>query len=312
MIKEIQFQNDYNAQKDANRTGAYVSLRYDTNNKTLYLTDKFRGEIKNIEIIGTTNNQTKNYIEVENLKDTIINLLNTDNTFKQYLISNLNNYNNSLTFKTISDSANIAITHNNLSAANAKIKLNYSKNNGNWTKYNIGDVINLNREDTIAFSGNLSGTEFFGVNGSNCYFIMTGSIQAVGNVMSLLNFTDNLKEAGLRNLFSGCTSLTKASIFSETTFYNYSYLEMFKGCTNLTEIQLPFSKLYGTKSLSAIFEGCSSLNKIEVNFINWGNNYTTNWVNGVAQSGTFIKPIDLPEEYGVDRIPQGWTVVNKN
>ena len=66
-------------------------------------------------------------------------------------------------------------------------------------------------------------------------------------------------------------------------------------------------------ALTLTFSGCSALNRIEVDFTSWGNiaTATQNWVQNVAESGTFIKPAALPEEYGVDRIPTGWTVVNK-
>lgn len=66
-------------------------------------------------------------------------------------------------------------------------------------------------------------------------------------------------------------------------------------------------------ALNLAFNGCSALTRIEVDFTSWGNiaTATQNWVSGVAASGTFIKPAALPEEYGADRIPAGWTVVNK-
>ena len=32
------------------------------------------------------------------------------------------------------------------------------------------------------------------------------------------------------------------------------------------------------------------------------------WVDGVAPTGTFVCPKALPEEYGPQRIPQGWRV----
>lgn len=65
-------------------------------------------------------------------------------------------------------------------------------------------------------------------------------------------------------------------------------------------------------ALNLTFSGCSALNQIEVDFTSWGTaTATQNWVQNVAESGTFIKPTALPEEYGADRIPTGWTVVNK-
>lgn len=54
---------------------------------------------------------------------------------------------------------------------------------------------------------------------------------------------------------------------------------------------------------------------IKVGFKSWldedrfgKNELTTNWVEGVAENGTFVCPKELPIEYGVSRIPKGWTV----
>ena len=57
---------------------------------------------------------------------------------------------------------------------------------------------------------------------------------------------------------------------------------------------------------------CTNLNSIDVNFSDWTKSYPTNgWLSGVSSSGTFTCPADLPEEFGGDRIPNGWTVVRK-
>ena len=66
-----------------------------------------------------------------------------------------------------------------------------------------------------------------------------------------------------------------------------------------------------------MFYGCTSLNSINVNFSSWdipGVSYasaTYDWVYNVSSSGTFTCPAGLPEEFGSDRIPSGWTVVRK-
>ena len=62
-----------------------------------------------------------------------------------------------------------------------------------------------------------------------------------------------------------------------------------------------------------MFYGCSKLVSIEVSFASWtqATSQTDSWVNGVASSGTFTKPTALAPEYGISRIPTGWTVVNK-
>lgn len=56
-----------------------------------------------------------------------------------------------------------------------------------------------------------------------------------------------------------------------------------------------------------MFKGCTSLNNISVKFTEWNSDATTNWVDGVASTGTFVCPNMLPDERGVSRIPEGWT-----
>ena len=67
-----------------------------------------------------------------------------------------------------------------------------------------------------------------------------------------------------------------------------------------------------------MFSGCTSLNSINVNFSAWNppdatyaSGATYDWVYNVSSSGTFTCPAGLPEEFGSDRIPSGWTVVRK-
>ncbi len=119
-------------------------------------------------------------------------------------------------------------------------------------------------------------------------------------------------------MFSGCTSLTNAPNLPATTLEWNCYEEMFSGCTNLTKApNLPASKLAGSyltgSSLTGscyggMFSGCTNLSEISVDFTKWGLGHTDFWVENVAPTGTFYCPKELPLEYGVDRIPEGWTV----
>ena len=92
-------------------------------------------------------------------------------------------------------------------------------------------------------------------------------------------------------MFSGCVSLSTAPTLSARILEQYCYYGMFDGCTNL--------------------------NSIEVKFINWRFQYatTTNWVRGVAETGTFTCPSDLGTDSNIAKdashCPEGWTVINK-
>ena len=88
-------------------------------------------------------------------------------------------------------------------------------------------------------------------------------------------------------MFKGCTSLVTAPILLATTLADFCYGNMFNGCTSLNYIKAMFT----TKPSSS---------------------YTSNWVNGVASSGTFVKNSAATWNVtGVNGVPSGWTVVTE-
>ena len=111
-------------------------------------------------------------------------------------------------------------------------------------------------------------------------------------------------------MFSGCTSLTTAPELPATTLTNYCYNNMFYGCTGLTTApELPATTLV-SNCYSNMFRNCSRLNYIKAMFIELTpTNATSNWVNGVASTGTFVKNSAATWNVtGVSGIPTGWTV----
>ena len=111
------------------------------------------------------------------------------------------------------------------------------------------------------------------------------------------------------SMFIDCTGLTSAPELPATTLSSSCYRSMFSGCTGLTSApELPATTLV-RNSYTRMFGGCTNLSLIKVSFTVWGAQ-TNSWVSDVSPTGTFYKSSSLPEEYGVNRIPTGWTVVN--
>ena len=116
-------------------------------------------------------------------------------------------------------------------------------------------------------------------------------------------------------MFYGCTSLTTAPELPATNLvpgstYAGVYSNMFGGCTSLTTApELPATTLT-SRCYLYMFRGCTSLNSITCLATDISaNGCTTNWVDGVASSGTFIKaPSMTGWTTGVNGIPSGWTV----
>ena len=111
-------------------------------------------------------------------------------------------------------------------------------------------------------------------------------------------------------LFDGCSSLTTAPELPATTLGNYCYSSMFRYCSSLTTApELPATTL-ASGCYYSMFRYCSSLNSITVyaNDIS-ASNCTSNWLSGVASSGTFHNLGTAIYPTGPTGIPSGWTEV---
>ena len=85
-------------------------------------------------------------------------------------------------------------------------------------------------------------------------------------------------------MFNSCTSLTTAPELTATTLAYSCYARMFYGCTSLSTIT------------------CLAID-ISASYC------TENWVNGVADIGTFKKHSNMSSwTTGVNGIPSGWAV----
>lgn len=110
-------------------------------------------------------------------------------------------------------------------------------------------------------------------------------------------------------MFTGCTSLTQAPELPATELSEGCYYGMFNGCASLTQApELHNTDVRADSCCNRMFDGCSNLSLIKVNFTEW-TRWTRAWVSGVAPTGTFVCPKSLAEEYGENRIPEGWRMV---
>lgn len=120
------------------------------------------------------------------------------------------------------------------------------------------------------------------------------------------------------SMFNGCTNLLTAPVLPATTLTYECYSGMFSGCTSLTTAPvLPATTLVDS-CYSSMFNGCTSLTSITCLATEFNNDYTginnnltdgcSDWVDGVAVSGTFTKSNGATWTTGTSGIPSGWTV----
>ena len=143
-----------------------------------------------------------------------------------------------------------------------------------------------------------------------CYQNMFGNCTSLTTAPELPATT--LSVRCYQQMFSGCYSLTTAPELPATTLDTGCYNEMFYDCRNLIDApELPATTL-ANNCYQGMFQGCTSLNYIKCLATNVTSTYyTSNWVNNVASSGTFVKNENTTGwTTGNSGIPTGWTVID--
>ena len=146
---------------------------------------------------------------------------------------------------------------------------------------------------------------------TNCYYAMFEGCTGLTTAPALP--ATILATGCYIGMFQYCTGLTTAPALPATTLATNCYQYMFYDCTGLTTAPALPATTLAANCYQYMFYGCTKLSSIEVSFTSWtqATNQTMNWVKGITSSGTFTKPTALATEYGEDKIPTGWTVINK-
>ena len=123
-----------------------------------------------------------------------------------------------------------------------------------------------------------------------------------------------LAEGCCLDMFKGCTSLTTVpATLPATTLANNCYQRMFSGCSSLTNAPVLPAPTLTNACYCQMFFQCSSLSAVTCLATSISGNMTTyQWLYGVAANGTFTKAAGMTSwQTGVDGIPSGWTVKDK-
>lgn len=166
---------------------------------------------------------------------------------------------NELTLTATEDNSSVKLTKI------GKVDNTYEVNTGSsWVPYTFDTVINLNKGQSCKWRCTSHPTTFDDYT-TYVWFVMTGSIEASGEVYSMLssNLSDvtTLKgyDYAFIHLFDGCTSLIKAPELPATTLTPDCYDHMFNGCTALTQVpRLPATTL-AEYCYYSMFSGCTAL-----------------------------------------------------
>ena len=125
----------------------------------------------------------------------------------------------------------------------------------------------------------------------------------------------NLSEGCYGYMFQGCQHLEYMPEIPATTPARWAYRYMFNyggqwNANGMTTTPIRFTTL-ADYCCNNMFQN-AKISRLEVDFTAWITDGTTNWVDGVPASGTFVKPLALDgDNPGASRIPSGWNIVNK-
>lgn len=113
-------------------------------------------------------------------------------------------------------------------------------------------------------------------------------------------------------MFRNCTKLKNVNPFMDVRPYINMYNCAFQNCTSLTDApEIMLSSVGQRNCMTYTFDGCTSLSSVTVHFKTWPQRQLLNfWLRGVAPTGIFRCPAELPDERGNGRIPEGWTKVD--
>ena len=145
-----------------------------------------------------------------------------------------------------------------------------------------------------------------------CYFGMFEGCTSLINAPTIAATTcrigsDKYDNAHLSYMFRNCTALANPPEIHLTTLAYHALYFMFAGCTSLIRApRLPAMTLE-EGCYHGIFSGCSSLTEASIAATTTATNALTNWLDGVAASGTvYADPsLTLPTD-SASGIPSGW------
>ena len=142
-----------------------------------------------------------------------------------------------------------------------------------------------------------------------CYYAMFSGCTSL-TATPELNAT-TLEDFCYAFMFEKCSNLSSATALPATILEDNCYDRMFNGCTSLTTApELPATTL-ATACYREMFKGCEKLNFVTCLATDISaKNCTTDWLYGVAASGTFTKAAGSSWSTGPSGIPSGWSVKN--
>ena len=114
---------------------------------------------------------------------------------------------------------------------------------------------------------------------------------------------------GYRGMFRNCDSLEAAPAIAATAVSNSGCALMFQACTSLTETPVLKAETLSNYCYYRMFRNSPKVDKIDCRATSISaTGALKEWLDGVAELGTFVKDANTEWPTGVNGIPEGWAV----
>lgn len=221
-------------------------------------------------------------------------------------------YSEPLTFEAVGG-GEINLVFHNLSGGEVKVKIN----NGSWETYTSSNVLTGTK---FSFCG--KNASYYPDSENPSFFQCSDHCYVYGNIMSLVNGKDDFAHAtelteddAFRELFKfrgseGYPGQIKSNqdkplLLPATKLTKNCYQSMFEGCTVLKSAPVLPAATLVSGCYNYMFKGCANLNYIKCLAKPIPEGCTTEWVNDVAESGTFVSADGVFWSAGVNGNPWG-------
>ena len=182
-----------------------------------------------------------------------------------------------------------------LTGKDAFEKIGIQKNDGLIIE--PADNISVQPGDIIRFYG--KNYKYSQTGAMNLTINSTATCYVYGNIMSLVEYTDFAEKTeikqnyALQKLFMNNTHIknheTLDIILPATTLSEYCYKQMFSGCTGITKAPDLLAPVLVQECYGFMFSNCTNLNYIKCLATNIkAADSTKNWISNVSASGSFI------------------------
>ena len=208
----------------------------------------------------------------------------------------------------------VRIKGNNTTYSNGSIYCYIGYESGNSITHAsfrvYGNIMSLIYGDDFIDKNTL--TENYTFNGFFSNMYNESECDLITSIENLILPATTLTQGCYKLMFKNCKHITTLPELPSTTLAHSCYQSMFQGCTSLTTAPVLPATTLASYCYSYMFNCCTSLNYIKCLATNISaTNCTTNWVNGVSATGTFVKDPSMTSwPTGTDGIPSGWTVVD--